>query len=97
MQRCPTCRARYTGKPVCHRCGTDFASILAVEERAREYRAAALDAFAQRDFPQMFRHAEQAWALRRTADAARLLACAALLTGKFGLAVSLRNRYISAD
>lgn len=34
MERCPQCRARYTGGIVCRRCEADFSFLLDIEDRA---------------------------------------------------------------
>jgi uncharacterized metal-binding protein len=31
MERCPVCRARCKGDPVCYRCGADLSPLLAIE------------------------------------------------------------------
>jgi hypothetical protein len=44
MERCPVCRARSKGDPVCYRCGADLSALLAIEAEAAtlERRAAVL-------------------------------------------------------
>ncbi len=34
MERCPVCRARFKGDPVCYRCGADLGPLLAIEAEA---------------------------------------------------------------
>lgn len=44
MERCPVCRARCKGDPVCYRCGADLSPLLAIEAEsaALERRAVLL-------------------------------------------------------
>ncbi|MGF1615895.1 MAG: hypothetical protein ACFCVA_18855 [Gammaproteobacteria bacterium] len=34
MERCPNCRARYTGSEQCHRCGMELTQLLHIEAQA---------------------------------------------------------------
>lgn len=34
MERCPNCRARYTGSEQCHRCGMELLQLLHIEAQA---------------------------------------------------------------
>lgn len=34
MERCPVCRARGKGDPICHRCGADLGALLDIEAEA---------------------------------------------------------------
>ena len=35
MERCPNCRARFSGDTVCHRCGSELDPALRIEARAQ--------------------------------------------------------------
>ena len=35
MERCPNCRARFSGDAVCHRCGCELGPTLRIEARAQ--------------------------------------------------------------
>lgn len=89
MKHCPTCRAEYSGKPHCHRCGMDFGPLLDIEQKARAHHRNALDAYAVLDYESMYFHAKRAGAPYRSLETVRLLACAALMTGRFEQALSL--------
>lgn len=89
MQRCPTCKAPYKGKPHCHRCGTDLERLIAIRDQAETHRNNAISAYTANDFDQMYHHARRACALCRTSSSERLLACAALLSGKKETALSV--------
>ncbi|MBW1759230.1 MAG: hypothetical protein JRI88_02725 [Deltaproteobacteria bacterium] len=89
MERCPACNAKYIGKRMCHRCKTDLGILIDIEEKAEFHREKALFAFVSNDFEQMFFHARRSCSLRRTPDAVRLLACAALVVNQFNLALFL--------
>jgi len=88
MERCPTCNAKYAGNRVCHRCKTDLGVLADIENDAQEHLKKAQDAFASKDFRQMFFHAKRACSLRRTPEASGMLACASLLVSRFDLALS---------
>ncbi len=89
MNRCPTCRAKYKGKPVCYRCKTDLAPLLDVEERAAAHADAARVALESDDPETMFFHARRSFSLRRTPESRCLLASAALLAKRRELALAL--------
>ncbi len=89
MERCPTCRAKYKGKPICYRCKTDLGPLLDVEERAVAHSEAAHAAHESGDPETMFFHARRSFSLRRTPESRRLLAGAALLARRRDLALAL--------
>lgn len=47
MERCPACRARMGGSPVCRRCGCDLTLVLAAAEEAEKALTRALWALMQ--------------------------------------------------
>ena len=49
MERCPGCRARLTGSPVCPRCGCDLALVRRAEMQARNLMRHALRAWVEGD------------------------------------------------
>ena len=46
MERCPNCRARFKGDPVCYRCGCDLSEILRIEKRAQALEQLAVQCLA---------------------------------------------------
>jgi hypothetical protein len=91
VERCPVCNARNNGQRICYRCKTDVGHLMDIEEEARKHLEAAGAAFEIEDYEQMFFHAKRSHSLRHTPESIRILACAALLTGKFDPAFSLWN------
>jgi hypothetical protein len=89
LEKCPTCNANIIGKRRCHRCKTDLSPLLNIEASARDHLGKARKAFEAEDYPNMFLHARRAFSLRQTSDAYRMLACAALITGRYHTAVRL--------
>ena len=92
MQRCPTCKAPYKGKPHCHRCGTDLERLIAIRDQAEAHRQEAITAYTAGDFEQMYHHARRASVLCRSRASAKLVACAALLSGKWEIALEVWDR-----
>jgi len=85
---CPACRkANDTGDAVCARCGCDFVPLRAVLTAAEDCLAAATAALQGGRWPAALRHAEQSWALRRSAGAARIAFLAAAVAGQTRLAI----------
>ncbi|MBW2737444.1 MAG: hypothetical protein JRE64_01065 [Deltaproteobacteria bacterium] len=89
MECCPTCNARYKGTPTCRRCKTDLRPLLDIEKQSMTHYNAAAAAFACNDFNCMFFHAKRSFSLMQTPENCRLLACSALLTHRFDIALSL--------
>jgi predicted amidophosphoribosyltransferase len=89
MKTCPTCNADLKGASVCRRCKTDFAKALQASNRAEYHFKAAHKAQAEGRFGDMLIHAQRSFALRRTPQNARLLACAALVQKDYPLALSV--------
>lgn len=89
MDRCPTCRARLTDARLCHRCQTDVGRLRDIDRKAREHYRQATAALAAEGYPRMFFHASRSFSLRKTPEAARTLACAAILTQRFDRAIEL--------
>ena len=85
-QRCPTCGTPPKGALTCSRCKTDLGPLSEIIRIHRRHMDTASRAFADGDAEQMFIHARRAHGLRRTPESMRLLACAALLTGRYALA-----------
>jgi len=83
---CPACRASNDSGPACRRCRADLSLLFALEaRRAAELGAARLQ-LAQGDADAAFHCARRANELRRGADAARVIAIAALLRRDFDTA-----------
>lgn len=87
MERCPTCKAKYSGKRICHRCKADLGSLLDIEEQAKEHLQKAKEAYASDDLEGLIFHARRSCSLRRTPEAARLLGCATLLSNRYDSAL----------
>ena len=84
MEKCPSCNAPVNPETtVCRRCKTDFYLLLKMETEALMHREKALAAFNKQLFEEMFCHAKQSAALINTPEARRLLAGAAVLTGRY--------------
>lgn len=88
MKRCPACNAKYTGKRLCHRCKNNLGVLVDIEDRAREHLKKANKAFASDNLGEMFFHAKRSCALRRTQEATKLLAYAALLVSEPDVAIN---------
>jgi hypothetical protein len=94
MKHCPVCKARYTGKRQCHRCKADIGNLANIEAEAFDFREEALAAYQDGDYARMQELARRSCSLRKTPEAIRLRACAALLNGQFDQAVRLRSEFI---
>ena len=66
MERCPGCRARYKGEPICHRCGADLTLALQAEVDADASLGRAVKAFSAGDQSAADRALEVAIALHLT-------------------------------
>ncbi len=89
MEHCPTCKAKYKGNPVCHRCKTDFSLLLQIEKDAVMHLEKAYQAFDEEDFDNMFFHAKRSFSLRQLPGAKKMLAHAAILTRRYATAITL--------
>ena len=89
MERCPTCGARRTDNPFCHRCQTDLRQILAIERAAAVCRRHASVAIRDRRDDEARMLAERACALHRSPASLSVRATAALVEGRFDLALRL--------
>ena len=89
MEKCPTCHADLKGETRCRRCKTDLSRVADTALKAKFHRLAAIKAYRSGHFKEMHRHAGRSFSLRRTPDSGLLFACAALLSGDYGLAVKL--------
>lgn len=88
MKTCPTCSADLKGASVCRRCKTDFTKARQAAAQAEHHLEAAHQAQAEGRFGDMLIHVRRSFALRRTPQNARLLACAALVQKDYPLALS---------
>ncbi|MGB9498539.1 MAG: hypothetical protein ACKVE4_02055 [Dissulfuribacterales bacterium] len=89
MERCPTCNAKFRGKPVCHRCKTDLGLLIQIEKDAVMHLEKAYRAFDELDFEDMFFHAKRSFSLRHLQAAQKMLTIAAILTHRYSIAISL--------
>jgi hypothetical protein len=88
-QKCPTCAASLKGAITCRRCKTDLAPLAEIMRHHRRHLHTARRALADGDAERFFLHARRAHSLRQTRESSRLLACAAVLSGRFALAAGL--------
>ncbi len=89
MERCPTCKAKFKGKPVCHRCKTDLSLLIKIEKDAAMHLGKAYRALDKGDYEDMFFHAKRSYSLRQLPATQKTLASAALLTRRYRTAISL--------
>ena len=89
MTRCPTCHARLNGRRVCRRCKTDLNRLFEIAELSRDRLQAAVESYYGGRYEAMFREARRGVALGNCVGGRRLLACAALLTGRFATALKI--------
>jgi hypothetical protein len=89
MERCPTCKAKYKGKPVCHRCKTDLSLLIKIEKDAAMHLQKAYQAFEEGDYEDMFFNARRSCSLRQLPGGKKMLACAAILTRRYKNAITL--------
>lgn len=50
MERCPTCRARFKGDPICYRCGTDLGLLLSIEDQVKTAKQKAINDYKLGDY-----------------------------------------------
>ena len=93
MEQCPTCKARYRGGEVCHRCQTDLSQVLAVEQAARYHRQQARRALWHGRVHTAREHALIAGELHRSPESVEVLALAALADRDFDTALALWREY----
>ena len=89
MERCPTCKAKFRGEPICPRCGTNLMQILGIERAAAHCQRQALSALRAGCPRAAYRHAHRACELYRSPDSVKALALAALVCWKFEETVAL--------
>jgi uncharacterized Zn finger protein (UPF0148 family) len=90
MERCPTCKAPYKGKPVCPRCGTDLGILIQIENDAARDAQQASEAFDSGYYERAFACARRSLSLRQSPAARKILAAAALLTGRYKMGMQLQ-------
>ena len=83
MESCPTCGARDRGGEACPRCGTELGEVLAVEAEGARWVASARAALRSGEGATAWARAARAHAVHRTPEALRVLALAALATGRY--------------
>jgi hypothetical protein len=66
MERCPVCRARCKGDPVCQRCGADLSELLAIEAEVAALERRAVLLLEASEFGEARRTAERALALQHS-------------------------------
>jgi hypothetical protein len=64
MERCPVCRARFKGDPVCYRCGADLSVLLAIEAEAATLERRAITLLGTGQLLEARQAAERALALQ---------------------------------
>lgn len=81
--RCPTCGARQAPSAECRRCKCDLdLYVSALDERER-WRFETLRRLRDAEYSEAVNAARRCWSLSPDEDAARLLAVASLLAGRF--------------
>jgi tetratricopeptide (TPR) repeat protein len=93
MEYCPTCRARVSGKSICHRCETDLQQILHLETQALHYQRLSTAALCAGQFEDAFTYALEACALYCSPDSIKALALASLACRRFPEAVRLYQKF----
>ena len=88
---CPACRAENSDR-VCRRCRADLSLIWDLEAQRQRLLADACDALRRHDSSRAIDIAQSARHLRDGPDAARLIACANLIRGKFYRALEWHAR-----
>lgn len=88
---CPACRAENSER-VCRRCRADLGLLWDLENERLRLLADAGEALRRRDWSRVLDLAEGVRELRDGADAARLIACANLIRGKFYRALEWHAR-----
>jgi hypothetical protein len=88
---CPACRAENTER-ACRRCRADLGLLWDLESQRQRLLADAADALRRGELVRASDVAEAALDLRDGADAARIIACAYLLRGKFFRALEWHER-----
>ena len=91
MNRCPTCNAKYLGKKLCHRCGTDIGRLVNIKQKGLNHKDNAVKAFHNQDYKAMKYHAGRSCSLYQSGDNTTILACAALMNRDFEKAFSIWN------
>ncbi len=66
MKRCPVCRARNKGEPVCRRCRSDLADIISIEAQAELAMTTAVGYLRKGNLSQAQRFCTYACRLKRT-------------------------------
>lgn len=89
--RCPTCNARQDPAPECRRCKCDLSLLLSALQRSEGLYEECLRHFAEGDVNAAEQAALRRWELSPDADAARLLATAYLLQGRYQAALDIRE------
>jgi hypothetical protein len=93
---CPACRAE-NAERTCRRCRADLNLLWDLEIERQTLLVDAARALSERDWAKSIDLAQAALNLRAGADAARLIACAHLLRGKFYRALEWHARAASAE
>lgn len=85
MTLCPICNEQLEDPGECNHCKTDLRQIMDTKTEAIYHHEKGVAAFEQNRFHEMFFHARRSVTLFYTPDAAKLLACAALMVSRFDL------------
>lgn len=89
MERYPTCRARYSGGDLCHRCQADLRQVLAIEQAAEYRRQQARRMLWRGRVHEAREHALNACELHRSPESVEVLALVALAARDFDAALVL--------
>ncbi len=91
-RRCPTCNALRHGDAFCHRCKSDLALLVKLEQQVDLLHRRAGQCYGRGWYRQAAALADQALALETRDDNHRMLACARLLEGDFQAALRIYVR-----
>lgn len=89
IERCPTCRARFSGEVICPRCQSDLTPLLQLAQQARVHHRRALESFESGDLPAALAAVQRALQLHRTSERVSLEARILAYLGDFEPAARL--------
>lgn len=95
--QCPTCGAPRGEGAACHRCRSDMAPLLALEQRADVLRAEACRCYAHGWFRRAAALLGETTRIEASPENLKLLACAGLLCGDFESACRAYARFLRRE
>jgi len=97
LLRCPTCGATQPPQPECRRCKADLRLYQAALDQRRRWRTRALWHLGQGQYSAAIEAARRHEAASPDEDAARLLAVACLLAGRYEAALAAYENWLRAS